>query len=422
MNQHQISPDSLRVVFCGYDRPGVVGGPGRWLTRLLPALRERGIDARALLMLKKIHDKNELLDFPHARQLLEAGVPCAMTDYIRYTEDAVPWYLSQANEIQPHVFVCNLCIPAYYAIPALRKADIATVGMLRGDYDFYHAVSKVFAAGKRAFQPDLFACVSRVLVDIVSRDSCSTMKAVWIPSGSPIPSEQAHFSPEAFRVAYVGRFSKKPKNILMLTQILCKAAHKISNLEVSFFGEGREQPQMEEIIRSESAEATVHICGRLDETPLRDKLLRHHALVLLSDYEGLPMAVMEAMACGVVPVCKSIRSGLPDIIIDGENGFLVDGSEQSIVNALRKLRENQALWVRMSSAARKTAESLFSFEIIADRWKDMLMELGADRKPKPISLPASIKFPTKHPAFGFDDRRKYSPSELLLRLKRFFGK
>ncbi|WP_371821102.1 glycosyltransferase [Chloracidobacterium sp. D] len=44
--------------------------------------------------------------------------------------------------------------------------------------------------------------------------------------------------------------------------------------------------------------------------------------VLLSDYEGLPIALMEAMATGLVPICTAMRSGIGQLVVDGVTGCM----------------------------------------------------------------------------------------------------
>jgi len=104
-------------------------------------------------------------------------------------------------------------------------------------------------------------------------------------------------------------------------------------------------------------------------------LLKHHVFVLLSDYEGMSISLMEAMGCGLVPICTKTRSGAMEIIRHNENGLLVDNREADFINAVKRLRYEKGLWSRLSKAARETVEREYSIETCAIRWADFLKKL-----------------------------------------------
>jgi glycosyltransferase involved in cell wall biosynthesis len=60
-----------------------------------------------------------------------------------------------------------------------------------------------------------------------------------------------------------------------------------------------------------------YFCGYLQQ------LIEHNILILLSDYEGTPGAVMDGMACGLVPVCTDISGGVQELVIPDQTGLLV---------------------------------------------------------------------------------------------------
>jgi len=93
--------------------------------------------------------------------------------------------------------------------------------------------------------------------------------------------------------------------------------------------------------------------------------------ILPSDAESFGLAALEAMSCGV-PVIGTAAGGLPEVVEDGQHGFLrpvgdVDGMAQG---ALRLL-EDPALWSRFSSACRTRAEREFPTEMLVKRYRDL---------------------------------------------------
>jgi len=156
-------------------------------------------------------------------------------------------------------------------------------------------------------------------------------------------------------------------------------------------------------------------------------MLQGHVLVLLSDYEGLPIALMEAMACGLVPICRQMRSGIPELVEDGITGLMVSDRGDAFVAAVRRLRDSLELWEKLSTAARALIEAEYSHEVCAAKWEAFLKELHKSaRQRQPIIIPRRFQLPPIHPGLGREDNRKPTkpalPKLLLLWLKRRAGK
>jgi glycosyltransferase involved in cell wall biosynthesis len=75
-------------------------------------------------------------------------------------------------------------------------------------------------------------------------------------------------------------------------------------------------------------------------------------LVQPSLQEGQPNTVMEAMACGV-PVVASRVGGVPDLVRDGETGFLIEpGDVATLAARIRQVTSDAGLWTKLSNASR----------------------------------------------------------------------
>jgi hypothetical protein len=111
-------------------------------------------------------------------------------------------------------------------------------------------------------------------------------------------------------------------------------------------------------------------------------------MVLLSDFEGIPIALMEGMATGLVPVVTPIRSGIPELVFDGETGYIVPDREASFVDVIRRIRLDPALWQRLSVAARRHFEEGFSPEVVVEAWT---RHIGGS--PAPFHSPDSLELP-----------------------------
>ena len=133
------------------------------------------------------------------------------------------------------------------------------------------------------------------------------------------------------------------------------------------------------IIKEEGA-TPVRLAGIVDAKRVQDELLACHVFALLSDFEGLPISLLEAMACGVVPICLNIRSGVPELIEHDVTGLLVDDRGDHFVNAVRRLRNEPGLWARLSRGARAKIEHGYSCAAVAGDWVQLFETLADGRR------------------------------------------
>ncbi len=113
------------------------------------------------------------------------------------------------------------------------------------------------------------------------------------------------------------------------------------------------------------------------------------------------------MACGVVPICLRMRSGVPELIEDGVTGLLVRDREGDFVAAVRRLREEPGLWERLSRAARAKIEAEYSNEACAALWESFLRELHSTTRPnRSLRIPYRVTLPSIHPALAREDHRR----------------
>ena len=97
---------------------------------------------------------------------------------------------------------------------------------------------------------------------------------------------------------------------------------------------------------------------------------------LPSNYEGMPNALMEAMAMGMPCVATDCPAGAPRMLIqDGVNGLLVPvGDEDAMAAALTRLMDDSALRVRLGKEARRIRD-IAGTDVISSQWRDYLEEV-----------------------------------------------
>ncbi len=402
----------MKVTFVAYDKPDNVGGPPAWLQRLLPALQSRGIEVRCLFFLHW-GESGPSVEFLRAR-----GFDCPAILAPATTEERIRWILDRLRESPPDIFVPNLVVAAYLAGRWILQAGIPTVGILHSDDAFYRGLQDQFIFGRSEDRLSAVVCVSQELErQVLARGPLATHVA-RIGYGVPAPDATVQRHPSALRLAYVGRLAEEQKRISELTRALCRVTREVAGTTAVIYGDGPARPAVEQILAGEGDGLPVTLGGLIDSNRIQEQLLECDVIVLLSDYEGLPIALMEAMACGCVPVCLRMRSGIPELVDDGVNGLLVGDRGDEFVAAIRRLGEEGELWQRLSQAARARIAERQSIAATTAQWVELLKATSHQSPPaKAIKLPRDLRLPPVHPALASADPRRVT-LPLLLRCYR----
>lgn len=389
----------MKLVFCTTDGAHAFNGINAWLVRFLPALQAAGNRIHVILFTWSPPDCCTTLPL-----LKAAGVPASIIDRPRNTESAVRDCLSHVRSFFPDVFVPNHVLPALYASRWIRASGIPTVGIWHNDDDEYRAKNTVFARGDNASQVSGVITISKGL-GINGTTPSANVVTRCISYGVPDAHETCHWDGKApLRLVYHGRIVQHQKRILETTEALVRVARANGTL-ADIYGSGPEREAVKALLSRDSANGRVRLCGALSPAEVMQTLPNYHVAVLLSDFEGLGLSILEAMSCGLVPVCHRTASGLPDIIAHGSNGLFVDNRSSSFDQAITRLATSTFEWRRLSNEARATVRTKFSQSACLEAWMDFLSNLSVTGRRQTISIPSRIELPPPHPALASEDKR-----------------
>jgi glycosyltransferase involved in cell wall biosynthesis len=145
-----------------------------------------------------------------------------------------------------------------------------------------------------------------------------------------------------------------------------------SQLRVTLAGDG-EVDEVRAAVGAARLAETIHVAGWLDPAARDELLCSAHIFVLPSHNEGLPMALLEAMAHGLAPVTTMVGS-IGEAVSNRVNGVLVQpGSPQEIADALTALVNDEPGRAALAAAARSRA---YNFGL--DRWYERLAQLWTE--------------------------------------------
>ena len=156
---------------------------------------------------------------------------------------------------------------------------------------------------------------------------------------------------------------------------LIRAFRDVTNAELWLAGDGPQHDAIEQQVRSEPNAGRIRLmAGRLDVRPL---LHQSRLLVLSSVNEGIPNAVLEAMACGL-PVVATAVGGLPDVVLHGRTGLLVAPRQPALLaQAINALLNDAPLREAMGGEARACAERDWSLSAMVAAHEALFQRLLA---------------------------------------------
>lgn len=169
-------------------------------------------------------------------------------------------------------------------------------------------------------------------------------------------------------VGYVGRLDEE-KGIRELAEV----ARRVDARFV-FVGDGNDRDWLENELADEIDAGEVEITGWVEYDEVPEQMNRLRLLLLKSEpTEGLPTVILEAFACGT-PVYANPVSGVPDVVWDGETGFVME-DETSDEIARRVDEALDGGMDGMSRRCRELVEKKYSFDAASARYREILTGL-----------------------------------------------
>lgn len=196
------------------------------------------------------------------------------------------------------------------------------------------------------------------------------------PLASALPEPYA--GPREKRIVAVGRLNPQ-KNYPLLVDAFREFLGEHPDYVLEIYGRGDLEQQLRTRISQLGLEDRVILKGFCAQV---HNAIRNAAFfVMSSDFEGMPNALMEAMALGLPCICTDCPCGGPRMLIrDGENGLLVPvGDGASLANAMSRLADNPELAQTLGKQAALLREWA-NVNTIVDQWQEMINSAVASAK------------------------------------------
>lgn len=210
-----------------------------------------------------------------------------------------------------------------------------------------------------------------------------TKRVVVIPNGVDVsqyrgPVERIH-SGKVQRLVYLGRFIRA-KGIFEVIEAVgtLRTEEKFRNIELRIAGSGPAREEIERYIGDHGLENCVKLVGSVFGNEKMEFLRGADVFVFPSYHkEGLPYTILESLAAGT-PVVTSRVAGIPDIVVDGVHGIMVNTQDPGdIVRAIRQLGQSQDALRKMSTNCVAWAAQKFGLERLANQFGDLYEKVRA---------------------------------------------
>ncbi len=178
----------MKITLCAYDAPNNIDGPTTWIKRLLPFLRENGVETRLIFIAGKRKDLSTLLYFQ------KLNFACKLIPAELFFEEQIRAILSDINTHPPDIFIPNYFPVACYANQWISSTGIPSVLILHNDDDRHHSLVDEFVVGEPNKRVSVVVTVSKSMHRKVEVKHPIDAKVICIPYGAPLTKTLSQFS------------------------------------------------------------------------------------------------------------------------------------------------------------------------------------------------------------------------------------
>ena len=195
-----------------------------------------------------------------------------------------------------------------------------------------------------------------------------------IPNGVPLERFALPRAPVRGRILMVGRLAP-PKRPDLAVRALAGVRAKVPQAELHVVGDGPLRPDAERLAAELGVGEAVRFLGYREDVP--ELLAEAECALLASDYEGCPLAIVEAMAAGV-PVAATEAGGVGGLVEPGRTGALgAHGNAEALAAALENVLADPERAAELGAEGRRVAEARLSLERMVERTVALYDELLA---------------------------------------------
>lgn len=383
-----------------------IGGPSSYIKAILPKLMESGFDVDLVTRSKKRkYPEDAGFSAPKGRDLAEGGklkiyrlkdLPGKPLNYLRFFLKLLK--VARSSNLIYAQGAVSSGYPAYWANKFLKKKFVVKI---TGDYawESYSLENEIIdvldfqnkkISGKfntlRKIQMKVCQAADKIIVPseflakVVKYWGVKEKNIEVIYNGTDFKLSAMEKEKARKEIGISGNVILSAgrlvpwKGFKMLIKIMPELIKEYNFARLVIVGDGPEMESLEIMKNNMDLNNKVYLVGKKPQEELKTYLAAADMFVLNTAYEGFSHQLLEAMACGV-PVITTNAGGNPELIKQGENGFMVKyNDELNLTEAIKAVFEHQDIREKFIEEGKKTAGK-FTVQKMADETIEVLNSL-----------------------------------------------
>jgi glycosyltransferase involved in cell wall biosynthesis len=262
------------------------------------------------------------------------------------------------------------------ALASAFDCQRAVIQILHGDDDYYYDL-----AARHETVIDAFVAIGRTIErKLKTRLPHRSGDIYFLPYGLPDPSRRRTPRPGPLRLLFAGRYEHGQKGVLDLPLIDRALVERGVDVSWTMIGAGPDETKLRDAWRT----SRVNFLGRKSNAEVIEIAASHDVFVLPTRYEGVPVALLEAMSVGLVPIVSNVESGVAEVLSDGRTALMPPvGDIGAFADAIAALDRNRPLLESIGDAAWKYVATHHDAHTRADAYQALFARYRELRRPRP---------------------------------------
>ena len=348
---------SSEIPLCAVTGGLTLGGSSTFLVNLSRAFRERGLH----LPIVVLHQENGL-----ARDFAPDAPITLISRQRHIYEDRLALAYQELARWRPRAVLACLGGESFEVL-RLLPPGVARLGIIQSDDPGPYRTVQLYARWL-----DAVVGVSNTICERIRRLPEVTVPAVRIPYGiwfGPALPRNRTRSEQPLRLIYVGRIVEEQKRVSRLAELVKLLRVKGLNFDFTFVGTGAQLPAIQSALQGIPS---IHFPGEVPNQAVGKMLESADAFVLLSDYEGLPLSLLEAMGAGAAPVVSDLESGVRDVVTEQTGVRVPVGNVEAAAEAIAALARDRERLAALSLAAANLVREEYTATRMAERYLQLI--------------------------------------------------
>ena len=253
------------------------------------------------------------------------------------------------------------------------------IQILHGDSDYYYDL-----AARHENVIDAFAVYGRTMErKLKARLPHRADDVYFLPYGVVEPPRRRAAAPGQLRLLFAGRFEHGQKGVLDLPMIDRALVERGVDVSWTMVGAGPDEQRL----RDAWPGKRVTFLGPKTTAEVIDLASRHDVFVLPTRYEGVPVALIEAMSVGLAPVVSRVESGVTEILTEGRTGLMPPvGDIGAFADAIARLDGDRALLESIGDEAWRYVATAHNMRERTDAYQALFARYRELRRPRPADV------------------------------------